>query len=114
MKLRKNFTFILAIFLILGFSSFAAAAAEEAAQATAPSKLEGKLNINTADAKQLAMLPGIGEKTAANIIDYRTQNGNFKAVEDLSKVKGVGKKTLEKINNHIILEGQSTLKKATK
>jgi competence protein ComEA len=57
------------------------------------------------------MLPGIDEKTAANVIEYRTQNGNYTEPKSLLKIKGIGKKTLEKINEYIIFEGETTLTK---
>lgn len=58
-----------------------------------------KININTAEAWLLEALPEIGEKTAQNIIDYRTKSGPFKNVEELTNVKGIGPKTLEKIKD---------------
>ena len=54
------------------------------------------LDINHADTKELTTLKGVGAKTAQNIVDYRTKYGCFTSVEDIIKVKGVGKKTLEK------------------
>lgn len=54
-----------------------------------------RLNINTADAKQLATLPGIGDKTALAIITYRSQFGGFRYVEDLMNIPGIGEKKLE-------------------
>jgi competence protein ComEA len=56
-----------------------------------------KVNINSADAKALDGLPGIGPKLAADIVAYRKANGPFKAVDDLAKIDGLGKKTLEKV-----------------
>jgi competence protein ComEA len=53
------------------------------------------VNINTADAKTLLELKGIGSKRAQTIISYREQNGPFKSVDDLAHVKGIGKKTVE-------------------
>ena len=55
------------------------------------------MNINSADISQLSMIKGIGNKKAQAIIDYRTANGNFTALEDLTKVKGIGQSTLKKI-----------------
>lgn len=62
------------------------------------------VNLNSATAKELEALPGIGRSTAGNIVAYRTEKGKFKTVEELLKVKGVGKKTLEKIRNLVVVE----------
>jgi comEA protein len=59
------------------------------------------ININTADARQLESLPRIGPKMAVRILDYRKANGNFKRVQDLMKVKGVGPKIFEKLQSLI-------------
>ncbi|MEJ8304182.1 ComEA family DNA-binding protein [Saccharibacillus sacchari] len=58
---------------------------------------DGKIHINSADANMLMELPGIGEKKAQAILDYRTQNGPFQNVTDIVKVKGIGAKMLEKM-----------------
>lgn len=62
-----------------------------------------KININTADANELQQLSGIGEKKAADIINYRETNGSFHAIEDLTKVSGIGEKTLEKLKDLITI-----------
>ena len=55
-----------------------------------------KININSATAKEIAKaLPGIGLKKAQAIVDYRLQHGDFANVEELLKIKGIGKKSLE-------------------
>ena len=54
-----------------------------------------KININTATIEELTQLKGVGEKLAAKIVDYRTQNGPFKMVEDIMKVPGIGQKLLD-------------------
>lgn len=54
------------------------------------------VNINQADAETMSrMLKGIGLKKAQAIIDWREKNGNFKNVEQLTQVKGIGQKTVE-------------------
>jgi len=62
------------------------------------------VNINTADAQTIAeSLNGIGEKKALAIIAYRTENGDFKTIESLTEVKGIGEKTVEKNKEDILL-----------
>lgn len=55
------------------------------------------ININTADKQTLIEnINGVGEKKAEAIIAYRESNGPFKSIDDLSKVKGISDKTIEK------------------
>ena len=65
----------------------------------------GNISINTATAAQLEMLPNVGEVLAARIIEYRTQNGPFDAIEDLLLVDGIGEKRLAEIRQYITLGG---------
>ena len=58
-----------------------------------------KININQADAKTLTTLKGIGKDRAVKIIEYRETNGPFQKIEDLMKVKGIGKKIFEQNKN---------------
>jgi len=62
-----------------------------------------KVNLNIAGKSELMKLPGIGEKTAEKIIDYRKQNGKFKRIEDLMEVKGIKIKKFEKIRELIVV-----------
>jgi competence protein ComEA len=55
------------------------------------------VNVNTADATALEALPGIGEVTAAAIVEHRTENGPFTSVDQLEDVSGIGPATLEEI-----------------
>lgn len=55
----------------------------------------GKVDINTADAELLETLPGIGEARAEAIIRYREEHGQFKHVDDIVAVPGIGSSTLE-------------------
>lgn len=59
------------------------------------------VNINTADKDLLTQLPGIGPVTADIIIQYRKDNGNFSSIDELTKVKGIGNKTLEKLKPYL-------------
>ncbi|HEX9810567.1 MAG TPA: helix-hairpin-helix domain-containing protein [Burkholderiales bacterium] len=68
------------------------------------------VDINTADAKALASaMTGVGQKRAQMIVDYRTKNGPFKSVDDLTRVKGVGQATVDK-NRANLAVGKSTSK----
>lgn len=49
-----------------------------------------KININTAKQEELTQITGIGESTAKKIIEYRTQNGKFKSIEDIKNIPGIG------------------------
>ena len=71
-------------------------------QPTEPSA--DKININTASVEELQELPNIGTKKAQDIVQYRERHGNFTSVEDITKVKGIGEKTLEKLRPLIRLK----------
>jgi competence protein ComEA len=65
-------------------------------------KLAGvQININTAAKEQLIMLPGVGESTADKIIMYRENHNGFRKIEDIMKIKGIGKKKFEKLKPFI-------------
>ena len=63
------------------------------------------VNINTATAEQLDLLPGIGPVIVQAIIDYRTEYGPFTAPEDLLNVSGIGEKKLAAILEFITTGG---------
>jgi len=65
-------------------------------------KPAGPVNLNTATAAELDTLPGVGPATSAAIIDYRTQHGPFRSVDDLAKVRGIGKAKLEQLRPLVI------------
>jgi len=72
----------------------------------------GPVNINTADAKTLETLDGIGPAKAQAIVDYRKQNGLFRSVEDLGKVDGIGDKTLDNLRGQVSVGGGGAESKA--
>ena len=59
------------------------------------------ININTANLEQLMKISGVGKTKAEAIISYREKNGDFKKKEDITKVRGIGKATFEKIKDII-------------
>ena len=81
-------TFLATIFLLLLSAAIAFA---------------GTVNINSATIAELETLPGIGASKAQSIVDYRKVHGPFKTIGDLTRVKGIGDKLLEKIREDIVL-----------
>lgn len=75
--------------------------AEETSDAADSENSSELININTAPASELVKLKGIGEVKAAAIVEYRRINGNFKTVQDIMNVSGIGEKTFEKIRGQI-------------
>ncbi|MBU1457036.1 MAG: helix-hairpin-helix domain-containing protein [Proteobacteria bacterium] len=77
------------------------------AQATA--KAGDKVNINTASLEELQKLPRIGPQIAQRILDFRKENGSFKRIEDMLKVRGVGEKMFDQLKD-LITVGEATNK----
>ena len=63
-----------------------------------------KININTANAEEFAVLESIGKVTAEKIVAYRNDYGAFVKLEEIMNVEGIGEKTFEKIKKHLIIE----------
>jgi competence protein ComEA len=100
--MKKAFGTMLVLFcLAIAAPAVMATAAEPTRVATAA---VARININTASAKDLQGLPGIGQVTAERIVAHRTEKGQFKSANDLLKVKGVGEKSMEKIRELISIE----------
>ena len=98
----RRFTCALAIVCLMASAPLAAQNKPVSGRraAAAPSKgptADAPLNLNTATAAQMALLPGIGPKAADRIAEYRQKNGGFKKIEELMNVKGIGEKSFLKL-----------------
>lgn len=89
---------LVALFAFFAFSGLAMAA----------------VDINTATVEQLDVLKGVGPAKAKAIVEYRTKNGPFKSVDDLEKVKGFGKKTVDGFRADVTVGGAAAPAKAEK
>ncbi|HJJ03603.1 MAG TPA: helix-hairpin-helix domain-containing protein [Clostridiaceae bacterium] len=65
---------------------------------------EEKININKAAQTEIETLPGIGPSTALKIITYRNEHGEFKNIEDIKNVSGIGDSKFENIKEYICVE----------
>lgn len=98
---------LLVTFLVASPSMASPSIAETESElhATAVASEQAQININTASAVEIAAaMKGVGLKTADAIVTYRKANGPFKTIKSVTKVKGVGDKTLLKNKGVIVLE----------
>lgn len=84
MLLKSFFALVLSLFLSISFAYAA-----------------DKIDLNTATSEELQMLNGVGPSTADAIIQYRDAHGQFKTIDELANVKGIGDKKLEKLSNDL-------------
>ena len=78
--------------------------AEGIAAVPQSSSFQGKLNLNTATASEIAaVLPGVGETLAARIIEYREDKGGFQALTQLLEIQGIGDATYEAILPYVAI-----------
>jgi len=101
--MRKSLNLFIAALVVL---TIAGSALADSGTAAAPA---GVVNINTADAVQLALLPHVGAKAAQRIVDYRRDHGAFKKTSDLMQVKGFGEKSFERLTPYVTVDGKTTL-----
>ena len=89
----------LCVLFVIGCLSIVStpAAGQSKAPSAKPADTAAVVNLNTATPSQIATLPGIGDKAARLIVDYREKNGGFKKVEELMNVKGIGEKSFLKL-----------------
>jgi comEA protein len=67
------------------------------------------VNINTATADQLQLLPRVGPALAARIIAYREANGPFRSADEIVAVKGIGDRSFEHLAPYLVTSGATTL-----
>ena len=78
-----------------------------AEHALPPEEVEVTLvDLNTAEAEELATLPGIGEGLAKRIVDYRTEHGPFEGPEGLMEVSGIGEAKLAALEGRVTVNGE--------
>jgi len=69
----------------------------------------GVVNINTATAEQLQLLPRVGPALANRIVEFRTGNGEFAKIEEIVAVKGIGERAFENLKPYLTVSGETTL-----
>lgn len=94
--MKKQIITLMALLALVGSTQMGFAAAKK--------NFTGILNINTASVEELTQLSGVGRSKAEAIVNYR-QAHPFKAVSELAEVKGIGPKMLEKLQNHLTIDG---------
>ena len=94
------------LILTLALVAMTTAAFATAAPNAAPA---GVVNINSADASQLMLLPRVGAKAAQSIIDFRANHGAFQKTTDLMQVKGFGEKRFQALTPYLTVDGKTTL-----
>jgi competence protein ComEA len=97
------------IFSFLFLALFLSASAFPAATKKPPVR---PVNINTANAEELQLVPGIGPATAEKILQMRKSYGAFKSVDDLVAIRGIGKKRLDKMRKYLTV-GKAPAAKST-
>jgi competence protein ComEA len=81
-----------------------------ASHAASKAAASGVVNLNTASGDELERLPGIGPSRARAILELRTRLKRFARIEDLLRVKGIGRATFRRLRPLVTLEGLTTLR----
>ncbi len=85
------------------------AAASLSAAADTAANPAGVVNLNTASADQLQLLPRVGPALAARIIKFREANGPFASIDELVAVRGIGERSLALMRPYLAVKGDTTL-----
>ena len=75
--------------------------------ARAAKGVDGVVNINTADSGVLGLLPGVGPSKAAQIVAYRKRHP-FRTVDELVRIRGIGRKMVRRLRVHLAVAGPTT------
>jgi competence protein ComEA len=70
---------------------------------------QGVVNVNTATAEQLQLLPRVGPALSQRILDFRDDNGPFASADELIAVRGIGERSLEQLRPYVSIDGKTTL-----
>lgn len=70
-----------------------------------------KVNLNVAPMDELMLLPGVGHVLAERIVLYRQDSGAFESVEDLTDVRGIGRKTVQRLRPYVIVDSHERIDK---
>ena len=76
-------------------------------------KLEGVVNLNTATPEELSLIPGVGPARVRNILAYRHAHP-FRTVDELARIKGIGRKTIRRWRMHLAVGGPSTAQRVVR
>jgi competence ComEA-like helix-hairpin-helix protein len=76
-------------------------------------QLEGVINLNTASPDELRLIPGVGPSRVRNVLAYRKLHP-FRTVEELARIKGIGRKTIRKWRQHLAVSGPSTAQRVVR
>lgn len=109
---RKITSTIIAFTLALCFAGAAAAQGDpKQASDSSSSSSEGVVNVNTATAAQLSLLPGVGPSRAEAIIRARERRP-FRNVNELARVRGIGRATIIQLRPYVTTSGETTLNRS--
>jgi len=75
--------------------------------------LEGVVNLNTATPDELRLIPGVGPARVRNILAYRRAHP-FRTVDELARIKGIGRKTIRRWRLHLAVGGPSTAQRVVR
>jgi competence protein ComEA len=71
-----------------------------------PSAYAFRVDLNSAPWQEIALVPGLGESKAKAIVEDREKKGSFESVEDLTRVPGIGEKTVSAISRYVRCQTQ--------